>query len=63
MNIMWKRYTEILPLANMDEKRKEARLWVTEQKKKGFGKGNIIKQLKLSKYHKNDIKLIMTEVV
>jgi len=62
MNLMWKRYTEILPLANLDEKRKEARIWALEQRGKGFGNRNIIKTLRASMYSKKDIFLIMKEI-
>ena len=62
MNFYWKKYAEILPLCNLDDKRKDARLWVLEQKAKGFGNWNIKKQLKKSLYSKKDINMIMTEV-
>jgi len=62
MNVMWKKYTEILPLCDMDTKREQARLWVKDQFKKGYGQWNIRAQLRKSKYDSKTIKLIMAEV-
>ena len=59
---IWKKRQEILPLIDLPAREQEARLWIQEGIKKGFGKANLTRKLYESKYPKESVKRLISEV-